>query len=87
MKFGEMQGAIKEDFGGMLDNRGVGGSEFHTNQILKAIKSIHTPIVASPNMSQDEGGISHIVISDEEKEVESESNFSLDHIDDNSEIG
>ena len=34
MKFEKMRGDIKSDFGGMLDNRGVGGSEFHTNQML-----------------------------------------------------
>ena len=40
IKFDKMRGDIKEDFNGVLDNRGVGGSEYHTNQILEAIKSM-----------------------------------------------
>lgn len=41
-KFEGIRGDIKDDVGGMLDSRGVGGSEFHTNQILEAIRDIST---------------------------------------------
>ena len=37
-KFSALRVDIKGDIGGMLDIRGVGGSEYHTNQILDAIK-------------------------------------------------
>ena len=80
-----MRGDIKEDFNGVLDNRGVGGSEYHTNQILEAIKSMRIlTTVVSPSLVEDESR-PLMVISDEENELESESDFSDEDI--RSELG
>ena len=38
IKFDALQMHIKSDMKDTLDERGVGGSEFHTNSILEAIK-------------------------------------------------
>ena len=75
----------------MLDNRGVGGSEFHTNQILEAIKVMQIPrIVSSSTFDEESLAISELqslmIMSDEEKELESDSDFST-HVDITSELG
>lgn len=38
LKFSTLRVDIKDNIGGMLDSRGVDGSEFHTNKILDAIR-------------------------------------------------
>ena len=91
MKFEKIRGDIRDDFGGMLDNRGVGGSEFHTNQILEAIKIMQIPRIVSPSTLDEESlaqsqSQSLMIMSDEEKEVESDSDFST-HVDITSELG
>ena len=87
MKFDKMRGDIKDDFGGMLDKRGVGGSEYHTNQILEAIREMNIPRAVS-HCTVDEVSISQtlMTMSDEEKEIESDSDFSAD-VDVDSELG
>ena len=42
IKFDALQMSIKSDIQDALDERGVGGSEFHTNSILEAIKVSET---------------------------------------------
>ena len=39
MKLHEFHTDIKDEFISTLDSRGVGGSEFQTNQIIEAIKA------------------------------------------------
>ena len=73
----------------MINNRGVSGSEFHTNQILAAIRGVEIPRAISPS-TVDEESLSQpqtlMIMSDEEKEVESDSDFSA-NVDITSELG
>ena len=45
IKFMALQARIKTDMKDALDERGVGGNEFHTNSILEAIKQIETKML------------------------------------------
>ena len=73
IKFNDLRGDIKTDFGGMLDTRGVGGNEYHTNQILDAIKAIR---VAGPSPAGDVSVVDDnsmcMVITDEESDISSD---------------
>ena len=73
IKFNDLRGDIKTDFGGMLDTRGVGGNEYHTNQILDAIKAIRIagPLPTSAVTVTDNNSLC-MVITDEESDVSSD---------------
>ena len=66
----------------------MGGSKFHTNQILEAIKV--TQIVSPSTFDEESLAISELqslmIMSDEEKELESDSDFST-RVDITSELG
>ena len=70
IKFQALQVQIKSDMKDALDERGVGGSEFHTNSILEAIKKSETRMLSSVSnpcpslMSEDNGGIFSIIDED-----------------------
>ena len=51
-KFQELQVTIKDDMKDALDERGVGGSEFHTNTILEAIKKSEVSMLHRLHQSQ-----------------------------------
>ena len=68
IKFDALQNSIKSDMKDALDERGVGGSEFHTNSILEAIKVSETKMLSSyskeiPSLVSEESGT--LVITDE----------------------
>ena len=68
IKFDALHNSIKSDMKGALDERGVGGSEFHTNSILEAIKVSETKMLSSyskeiPSLVSEESGT--LVITDE----------------------
>ena len=90
LKFNALRVNLKDDFGGMLDCRGVGGSEYHTNQILDAIKTIGAPgapVFNNPIVSDNEdssSSASNMVISDEESSFSSDT--SVDGIEESTEI-
>ena len=70
IKFEALQIRIKSDMKDALDERGVGGSEFHTNSILEAIKNSETRMLNSVSntcpllISEDNCGILSIVNED-----------------------
>ena len=74
IKFQGLQATIKDNMNDALDERGVGGSEFHTNTILSAIKEAQISMlghmqsqVAAPLASQDnQGSLTDLHIQDEE---------------------
>ena len=72
-KFSALRVDIKGDIGGMLDIRGVGGSEFHTNQILDAIKNSAASAICVTEVSRltDEESSDEdvIAITDEESAI------------------
>ena len=87
-KFTTLRGDIKTDFDGLLDHRGVGGSEFHTNQILEAINALSLSTSSglnTSNTSNNEDDIStpNMIINDEEDLI---SNSSDEVIEDDTEV-
>ena len=70
IKFEALQIRIKSDMKDALDERGVGGSEFHTNSILEAIKNSEARMLSSVSIpcplltSEDNSGILSIVNED-----------------------
>ena len=60
---------LKEDLNGMLDERGIGGNEFHTNAILDAIseisRKIHNPTLPAETNEIPEG-VPILVLSEDE---------------------
>ena len=71
-KFEGIRGDIKDDVGGMLDSRGVGGSEFHTNQILEAIRNISVNRQEATTIEGETSVVSDMIITNEEEEIASE---------------
>ena len=82
LKFNTLRVDMKDDFGGMLDHRGIGGSEFHTNIILEAIKTIGNSVSSSPSASpsdSEEGTACNMIISDEEDTLYSSSEEGIEY--------
>ena len=69
LKFSRLRGDLKDDFGGILDTKGVDGSEFHINQIFDVIKAlgVQTSSSASVPMFSES---SNMVMSDEKNDLE-----------------
>ena len=60
-----LRGQIKDDMNSVMDERGVGGNEFHTNSILKAIEASvqkMQDIVSKAVVANSNGGGSDICI-------------------------
>ena len=73
IRFQALQVAIKGDMKDALDERGVGGSEYHTNSILEAIKQSETRMLSSVSQSpsiSSEDNISTLTIIDEDTALE-----------------
>ena len=74
IKFDALQMSIKSDTKDALDERGVGGSEFHTTSILESIKESETKMLSSvsnglyPSLVSEDSGT--LVITDEDHALE-----------------
>ena len=74
IKFDALQVTIKSDMKDALDERGVGGSEYHTNSILEAIKESEARMLSGvngtgpPSLVSENGGT--LLITDEDNALE-----------------
>ena len=86
IRFKELRTDIKGDFDSSLDSRGIGGSEFHTTQILEAIKAstlaMNMAVQTRPSSSAlvpfDTNESSSLTIIDEEESIVSSLSFDSD---------
>ena len=67
-KFDNIQKGIKSDMKKMLDKRGVGGNEFHTNSILSSIEESNNKMFSVMNNLTTSKGNEDVLLKGEEHE-------------------